>query len=66
MEGGEIIVRNAAAIKTPTPINDSIFMVLLNFSEGSFSVGEDSFCDHKAIPYYMHYFFLLAALVRLY
>ena len=36
MEGGEVIVRNEMPIKTPIPINDSIFIVLVNFLEGSY------------------------------
>ena len=40
MEGGDVIVRNEAAIKTPIPISDSIFIVLLNFLEGSYCDGK--------------------------
>ena len=39
MEGGEVIVRNEAATKTPIPISDSIFIVLLNLSEGLYFGG---------------------------
>jgi hypothetical protein len=40
MEGGKVIVRNVAAIKNLIPINDSIFIVLLNFPEGSYCSGK--------------------------
>ena len=61
MEGGEVIVRNEAATKTPIPISDSIFIVLLNLPEGFILWWETCFYDHQTIPCCMHLSFLLAA-----